>query len=153
MLRTIATILLAAGLGIGGALALTLTHDGRRAPVAEVIAPIQAKPTPVQATAVPLIKPNPSLFSPAQTAAQSTAQSGPAQPPRLSISSQSPDRPAAMAASISAGLPPVFAPATALQTPLGSIVPQVNLPAQHPAPQATRPATIEFNPWSTGVYR
>ena len=160
MLKTAALILVSATLGMGGAVALTLSHGVQQ----DRQASRQASPQPLAAPGLP---PQPAVAA-AQAAPQilpavvAAEQPGlprllprprPARPetlpaavagadlPRLTISSQSAAQPFAFAAPSAAPLPSAVAemePAT--------------LPPRAPS-LLNAEGHIKYNPWKTGVYR
>lgn len=153
MLKTAALILVSATLGMGGAVALTLSHgvqQDRLASPKPLAAPglppqpaAQAAPQILPAVAaaeqpgLPRLLPRP---RPARPETLPAAVAG-ADLPRLTISSQSAAQPFALAAPSAAPLPSAVAemePAT--------------LPPRAPS-LLNAEGHINYNPWKTGVYR
>ena len=178
MLKTAALILLSATLGMGGAVALTLSHGVQQDRQQDRLATRQASPKPLSD---PSLRPQPAV-----AAAQAAPQSLPAAPsaaeanqpalprllprPRPAMPEAVPAEtmptetmPATVAAaelprltisSQSATQPFAFAAPSA--GPLPATVAEVD-PAALPPPLAPRllnaEGRINYNPWKTGVYR
>lgn len=139
MLKSLAVILLAVSFGMGGAVALTLSHGMKHEQHASLPAPMPHQPLAAQNLPetpvilglqpdLPRLRPRPRPVVP-DLLAQPVPARNPDGAPRLSISSHS-------------AMGPLWAP------------PVLSGP-QPPLRQSLRHAdgSINYNPWKTGVYR